>query len=208
MKVRSFDNYEQYVAVQTETNKQKLTHVWVTERELRKVAAYVRRTMPGASSGICHGVRNGYEVATFRRLLGIDVIGTEISDTATQFPNVIQWDYHDVKDEWLGRCDFIYSNSWDHSFDPNVMLERWMSCLRPTGRCFLQWTRNHMPKSIYGADCFGINYGEFIGWLGKRYVVERVIRLNKIPPSQAFTHPLRWFKYLLLPVRVVVVRNK
>jgi hypothetical protein len=32
--------------------------------------------------------------------------------TATQFPHTIQWD-PEVKPEWIGKADFIYSNSFD-----------------------------------------------------------------------------------------------
>jgi hypothetical protein len=208
MKLERFNSYEDYVTVQTETNKQKLTHVWVTERELRKVARYIRKRVPSATFGVCHGVRNGFEVAVLRNLLGIEVVGTEISDTATRFPNVIQWDFHEVKHDWVSNCDFVYSNSWDHSYNPDLMLERRMACLRPTGRCFLEWTRNHMPKSVYGADCFGIDYLEFLDWIRKAYEVEAVIRLNRSGPSEIFRRPMYWLKGQVVPVRVVVVRNR
>ena len=36
------------------------------------------------------------------------MIDTEISETAEQFPNTIQWDFHKVKPEWLSSVDFIY----------------------------------------------------------------------------------------------------
>src|SRR3972149_6452637 len=102
MRLLTFGSYEQYVETQTQTNRRKLKKVWVTPKELRAVARYVRRHIPGASFGLCHGVRNGYEVGRLRDLLGIEVLGTEISDTANQFEHVIQWDYHEVKPEWRG----------------------------------------------------------------------------------------------------------
>ncbi|MEJ0015745.1 MAG: hypothetical protein WDN25_04115 [Acetobacteraceae bacterium] len=46
------------------------------------------------------------------------MLGTEISDTATQSSTTIQWDFHEVKPEWLNSVDFIYSVSWDHRYDP------------------------------------------------------------------------------------------
>jgi hypothetical protein len=45
-------------------------------------------------------------------------MGTEISDTAGQFPYTIQWDFHKTKAEWIDATDFIYSNCFDHSYDP------------------------------------------------------------------------------------------
>lgn len=70
--------------------------------------------------------------------MNCDVIGTEISDTATQFENTIQWDFYDVKDEWIGKVDFIYSNSLDHSYDPEKALDAWMNCLTDNGVCIIE----------------------------------------------------------------------
>ncbi|MBK6621188.1 MAG: hypothetical protein IPG32_10020 [Saprospirales bacterium] len=50
--------------------------------------------------------------------MNCEVIGTEISDSASKFSHTIEWDFHEVKPEWIGRADFIYSNSFDHSYDP------------------------------------------------------------------------------------------
>ena len=83
------------------------------------------------------------------------VIGTEISETAAQFENTIQWDFHDVKPEWLASVDFIYSNSFDHSFDPGKCLSAWMSCLKPGGICLLEHTNAHGPRSVNELDPFG-----------------------------------------------------
>src|SRR5262249_44726855 len=111
--------------------------------------------------GVCHGVRNGWEVRKFRELLGINVLGTEISDTAKHYLGVIQWDFHRVKKEWLQNVDFIYSNALDHSYDPSFCLHQWMKCLKPTGRCFIQWTVFHSEGDIDGADCFGASFHEY-----------------------------------------------
>ena len=43
-------------------------------------------------------IKNGNEQACFSKYLNCDVIGTEISDTATDFPNTISLDFHDMKD--------------------------------------------------------------------------------------------------------------
>jgi len=140
MKLLKFPTYEDYVKIQTKTNKRKLQFVWVSDKELKAISKYIQTHIPGASFGICHGVRNGYEVQKLRMLLGCEIIGTEISDTAIRMPYVIQWDFHEVKDEWINGVDFIYSNSWDHSYDPDRMLANWMRCVRQNGRSFLEWT--------------------------------------------------------------------
>jgi hypothetical protein len=140
--------------------------------------------------------------------LDANVIGTEISDTATRFPHVIQWDFHNVKEEWIGNIDFIYSNSWDHSFDPDLMLEQWLKCLKPGGLCFLEWTRNHAPARAYGADCCGMEYREFVAWLNQRAKVKRILRVNPVPLSKVMNEPLRWIKHVLVPRSVAAVQRK
>jgi hypothetical protein len=72
MIVRPFKSYDEYVAVQTETNRKKLTQIWVTKNELRKVARYIRAMLPNVERGICHGVRNAFEVEVLRDLLGCE----------------------------------------------------------------------------------------------------------------------------------------
>ena len=32
-----------------------------------------------------------------------NIIGTDISTTALNFENSIQWDFHDQKEEWIGK---------------------------------------------------------------------------------------------------------
>lgn len=104
---------------------------------------------------ICHGVRNGSEVAWLRNSLKIEVIGTEISDSATLFSDVIQWDFHNVKPEWIGAVDFIYSNALDHSFSPKACIAAWVSCLKAAGRLFVHWSPTHDSKhfGLNGANC-------------------------------------------------------
>ncbi len=150
----SFD-YERYKAVQTAGNHRKLDWVFAKEENIEAASAYLRRKLDRIDFGICHGTRRGLEQKWFADCLGCEVIGTEISETATQFPNTIQWDFHQAKPEWLGRCDFIYSNSFDHSYDPKACLNGWMSCLRPGGVCILEHSELHDEASASELDPFG-----------------------------------------------------
>lgn len=133
----TFD-YARYRQIQIDGNKRKLDRVWAIEENIHFLAHYILERNPRPEFGICHGTRRGLEQQWFSSVLQCPVIGTEISDTATQFPNTIQWDFHQVKPEWLGSVDFIYSNSFDHSYDPETCLNAWMSCLKPGGVCILE----------------------------------------------------------------------
>jgi hypothetical protein len=133
----SFD-YERYRRVQTEGNKIKLDYVWARRENIAFLADYIRKSIGQPRFGICHGTRRGKEQEWFREYLRCEVIGTEISDTAEQFPHTIRWDFHEARPEWLGSVDFIYSNSLDHSYDPEKCLNVWMSCLRSGGLCVVE----------------------------------------------------------------------
>ena len=150
----SFD-YEKYRRIQTEGNKRKIEMVWVFEENIIFLSDYIRRMIGQPRFGLCHGTRRGNEQEWFRKHLGCEVLGTEISETAEQFPHTLRWDFHEVKPEWLEACDFIYSNAFDHSYDPEKCLEAWMSCIRQGGLCLLEQTSWNGPGSASELDPFG-----------------------------------------------------
>ena len=152
----SFD-YEKYREIQVQGNKKKISQVWVIEENIAFLAAYVKNLIDSPKFGICHGTRRGKEQAWFRKYLGCEVIGTEISDTAEDFPNTIQWDFHKAKPEWIDAVDFIYSNSLDHSYNPELCLNVWMSCLRKDGLCIIEHSSLHEPQGANELDPFGAN---------------------------------------------------
>lgn len=148
-------DYEGYKRAQTEGNKRKINKVFVDKRNIEFLANYLRRRLGNIRHGICHGTRRGLEQSWFREFLGADVIGTEISDTATQFPHTIEWDFHNTKPEWIDHFDFVYSNSFDHSYDPSKCLSAWVSCLRPGGLCILEHSRFQGIWATNSLDPFG-----------------------------------------------------
>lgn len=150
----AFD-YKQYRRIQEDGNKRKLDWVAVLEPNIEFLSNYIIARMPDPKFGICHGTRRGKEQEWFRKYLGCKVIGTEISETATQFPHTIQWDFHEVKPEWLDAVDFIYSNSFDHTYDPEKCLSAWMSCLKKGGLCLLEYSSANEPLGANMLDPFG-----------------------------------------------------
>ncbi len=117
--------------------------------------------------GLCHGARCGTEVKLFQELCPKleEVVGTDLY--ARDQERVIEWDFHKQKDEWIGRFDFVYSNSFDHSDRPLECLKTWMAQLKPTGLLLLSWSFAHKlddrPQLPYpGGDCFGASLHEYI----------------------------------------------
>ena len=108
-KNEKFD-YNSYVENQTELNILKLQNPGPPTRRLAKISEYIKEHIASLTFGICHGTRRGDEQKIFKEYLGIPVIGTEISHTAEQFPDTIQWDFHEIKKEWIDNVSFIFSN--------------------------------------------------------------------------------------------------
>lgn len=166
-------DYATYREIQTLANKMKLENQWVPESHIEVLSRYLNRHAPGSARGICHGTRRGNEQVWFRRHVRTaagaeaDVIGTEISDTATEFPHTIQWDFHEVKDEWVGALDFVYSNSWDHSFDPERAFRAWALCLRPGGLLMLDHGWNYQTDRVTVMDPFGISEAGLVAMLNR-----------------------------------------
>lgn len=189
MEVERFSNYEEYVRVQSEANKRKLEKTWVKPSEVRFLSDYLTRHLGRVSFGICHGVRNGAEVKLFGQALpGAEIVGTEISDTAEQFSGVVRMDFHDVPQAWINRADFIYSNSFDHSYDPRYCLSQWMRCLKPEGILLIQWSNAHehrhlkkAPANGATADCFKATQDECANLIRERFVIKDVLRIPTWP---------------------------
>jgi SAM-dependent methyltransferase len=156
-----YDDYETYRKVQEEGNKAKIKGQFVKEGHIQFLAEWMTATLSAAGSGpvtfgLCHGVRRGREQAWFaKHLAGASVIGTDISETAKDFVNTVQWDFHAENPEWDGKCDFVYSNSWDHAYDPAKAFRAWAKSLKPGGWILIDHTKFHGPKTTNLLDPFG-----------------------------------------------------
>lgn len=192
MKQLKVDSYKEYVKLQTKGNKAKLKKNknlhGIKNEEIDFVTKYVKKNIPEATFGICHGVRNGWEVCELRKSLDIDIIGTDISSTAVEFEHVIQHDFHKIKPEWLGSVDFIMTNSLDHSYDPAMAIDQWMSCVKDTGRLFLIWMKTHNESFLRegSGDLFGANRPEYKDLIEKKYCLE------EMKPIRVLNHGVRY----------------
>ena len=171
MKQFEYENYADYKETQIATNLRKVDWFigssWVKRPELLILAQYILDNHKTTTSfnGICHGVRSGNEVNVLEHVLGWQskVMGTDISHSANRFKKVIEWDFHDVKKEWLKTFDFVYSNAFDHAFDPEKALRAWMSCLNHKGTCYLHWSPENYD--INKPNCFGADDEELYAFI-------------------------------------------
>ena len=187
-------DYDQYKRIQTYGNKRKVDEIWVSEEHVSFLSNYIQSVIGQPKFGICHGTRNGAEQRWFRQYLNCDVIGTEISDNAEEFSDTIQWDFHETKPEWISAVDFIYSNAFDHSYDPERCLNSWMSCLRNGGICIIEHTPSHVHASEI--DPFGVHISQLpyliLSWGKGRYYVREILDA----PTPAYE--LEYGKFLII----------
>ncbi len=172
MHIVKYKNYEEYVEMQIKMSIDGYTKncVWVTDSVLDKIVEVlkVHKSDFSNSKGLCHGVRTGYENNFLQKKLNFPVIGTDICDLAekNKVPGVITYDFNKHNRDWINCFDFIYSNSLDHSIDPDSTLKIWSEQLKDDGILFLEWSQGATIESY--ADCFCATKTEY-EFLVKKY---------------------------------------
>ncbi|WP_224823903.1 trans-aconitate 2-methyltransferase [Cognatishimia sp. MH4019] len=153
----TYPDYETYRDVQVAGNKAKLRMQFVKESHIIGLSTYLGEIFETVDFGLCHGTRRGQEQAWFKAHLpgSPTIIGTEISDTADQFPDTIQWDFQDDNPDWHDKADFVYSNSWDHAYDPAKAFDSWTKSLKPGGVLLLDHTKGQTPDAANALDPVG-----------------------------------------------------
>lgn len=156
---------EAYRKEQELGNRKKIDQIWTNENNLVFVSQWLKDHGMQPRFVVCHGTRNGFEQKIFSRCLGCEVIGTEISPTASQFPMTVQADFHEVRPEWDGKVDVVYSNSLDHAYDPAKALHAWARSVRDGGFILLEKASDSDPRGVSDLDPFGITLPNLLVFL-------------------------------------------
>lgn len=181
-----FESYQHYQDAQNAANARKLHCVWADDNVLNEIVSRVPPPPSPRGFALCHGSRNGYEQDFLASHLGplFCVLGTDIAESASTFPATIQWDFHEENSDWVNSCDFVYSNSLDHSYDPEKALRTWIRQLKPAGALFVE-----LPVESLGldeVDCFAIDghsFNELLSlWFGNAISI-RVTEHEKRQPD-------------------------
>lgn len=155
----TYKSYEEYRDVQIKFNKEKINNIWADDTTLERVVEITQKKLGPERNDfrvLCHGSRNGYEVRYLQRLLaGAKVLGTDISDNASQF-DLVQWDFHDVNADWVQHFDMIYTNSLDQSWNPREALRVWLDQLNDNGILIIEHTDAHSTTGAGKMDPFGV----------------------------------------------------
>lgn len=160
MNLIKYKNYDEYKKFQIKTNKRKIDRVFAKEEIIEQICYYLSTHLGVISQGLCHGTRRGKEQEWFSKYLRCEILGTEISPTAKDFPNTLEWDFNKEREDWSGKWYFVYSNSLDHSPNPIKTLKVWKNQLIPSGYLILEWTKAH-NLSNQKSDPFSANVEEY-----------------------------------------------
>jgi hypothetical protein len=181
--------YEEYKKIQVLYNKRKLRRVFADAETLETIARNIEATPQAVRRGLCHGARNGWEVQFLRERLECEVIGTDISETAGDMENMVQHDFHEVKEDWVGGFSFIYTNSLDQAFDPKKALDVWTDQLTDDGRIYIEHTIFHSAPSATRSDPFGahpmIMPYLFFTWGRGKYELVDILTLHDVKAGPA-----------------------
>jgi SAM-dependent methyltransferase len=174
----TFD-YEAYKKIQNQGNHGKLEIVNAQKEDIGFLATYIKQNIASVSSGVCHGTRRGLEQKWFTDALGANVLGTEIADTATDFPNTVQWDFHEDNSKWHNTFNFVYTNSFDHAYNPKKALDNWMKTLKNGGVCIIEHSLQQVPAATSELDPFGASLDIMpflvLQWSEGKYAVREII---------------------------------
>ena len=195
-----------YKKIQIEANIRKLDRGKTGKEELIKpiVDNFVNDHIVSSQDhikGVCMGARNGSEVIAFEKMLDkalkkmkllptVNVIGTDISPSATLFPNMIVHDFHETLPENIGQVDFIYSNSLDQSNNPKKALSAWIDSLTPCGVIYLDYSSRNGKQSFSMLDPFSCEIElfpfVFLKWMSGKAFIQKAIFREEIPNSATF----------------------
>lgn len=162
MKLYKYKNYAEYVNSQISANKRKKNNVWAKEENIKAIAKYISKIRI-LEKGLCHGVRQGWEIGWFEKYLQCEMFGTEIGEVIS--PNTIQWDFNRENQNLIGKFDFIYSNSFDHAFVPELTIKIWAEQLKPNGLIILEYDKRQehtgeISKGVNKTDPVSIRFSE------------------------------------------------
>ena len=196
--LHEYKSYKEYEDIQIFHNKRKIKSVFADKKTLKRVNDILIEEFPNNKKikGICHGSRNGFEQNLLNSLNNkLDVFGTDISETAENFKNSIQYDFNKNNKSWISNFHFIYSNSLDQSCMPKTALKTWLSQLKPEGILILEHTEDHGPNSAGEMDPFGVRPTVLpyvlTMWFGSQISIEHSVRKKSNADLNAWLFVIR-----------------
>lgn len=173
-----YRDYEKYRQAQVAENARKESFVWATDHELESIIKHLRSYIQRPDFGICQGSRNGWEVTKFRQGLNCLAIGTDISPACGKY-GLICHDMHLLIRDCADKCDFVYSNSFDHCYDLPLFLETQAKHLSGRGWLYLTYS-DDKREPANESDCLGMSLKELIDLCKARFSTVELLTLGDI----------------------------
>lgn len=173
-----YRNYDSYRLAQIAENARKESFVWATDTELTAIAEHLLLSIRRPEFGICHGCRNGWEIQKFNELLTCPVIGTDIAPGCV-YHGLVCHDMHAPLFDCIGKCDFVYTNSFDHCYDLPRFMHTQKRHLTERGWLYLTHSEDKLT-AMNEADCLGIGLSELIDAASEHFRLVDVLPLGDI----------------------------
>ncbi len=171
MKIHKYTNYQEYIEAQRNgiynhpTVRDNINYEWVQKKDLvfitnNVIKPHFKKVKRKPEFGICHGAKLGKENMWLEEISNIDFIGTDLIIESNKKMKLLNWDFNKVNQEWLEKFDVLYSNSFDHSPEPEKTLQIWIEQVRAGGIIILEHTEGHIDSTK--TDPFGATLDEYI----------------------------------------------
>ena len=139
--IRDYGDYNDYISHQKEKTLDPVRRKkWLNEEWDLKLSGFLQifggtceNILTDDMNALCLGARTGQEVVALRQL-GLDAIGIDLVPCE---PHVIAGDIHnlDFDDKYF---DFVFTNIFDHSLNPQKMISEAERVLKPNGLFLMQ----------------------------------------------------------------------
>lgn len=133
----------------------------IFKQALRLTIDSVKKEIGEPKDICCMGCRQGTEVFEFKeRFTKAKVYGVDITDNIDSIRthldvHIEKQDFNKLPDDWEDKFDLIFSNSLDHSYDPEQTIKEWARVTRSGGHMLLELSTtpaNNIEHSFTKSD--------------------------------------------------------
>ena len=146
-KIYEYGSYDDYIKAQKDTTNFKYGKINYVKKGTI-VAIHEALKNENVEAILCHGTRSGGEQKLFKKQFECYVWGSELCEKAQNDAMTTIWDFNQVNDDWVGKFDIVYTNSFDHCITPVETLKVWKDQLKDGGRLCIDWSNHQNGKGV------------------------------------------------------------
>jgi hypothetical protein len=111
----------------------------------KKVISFLERKKWGMRSRI--PFLEGFDRSDYNNIVDQSSIGVEINPLATR-EDIWIGSFDEIPESWYGKFRIVYTNAFDHSFDPLKTIEVWKKLLVSGGYMVFCFPQNQSPEEL------------------------------------------------------------